>query len=226
MKKIAYFALFICFIFDFIECTQKEEQESTEPVSQKVITPTQKIVLWNGKDYSGWKLVLEDPGVDVKTVWSVKNGNAYCTGVPKGYMRTVDSYTNYKLHVEWRWPEEPGNSGVLLHCQEPDTVWPVCVEAQLHSGDAGDFILMGGTLLNEQVDKTMRRIRKKEESSEKAAGEWNTYDIICKDDTIKLFVNGVLQNVGTGSSVKSGFIALQSEGKPIEFRNIYLEPVE
>jgi hypothetical protein len=32
-----------------------------------------------------------------------------------------------------------------------------------------------------------------------------------------------LQNAGTGASMSSGPIALQSEGAPIEFRNIVLE---
>jgi len=39
-------------------------------------------------------------------------------------------------------------------------------------------------------------------------------------------VNGVLQNEGTDASVTSGWICLQSEGSPIEFRNIYLQPLD
>jgi hypothetical protein len=38
-------------------------------------------------------------------------------------------------------------------------------------------------------------------------------------------VNGVLQNEATGTSVDSGAIGLQAEGKVVEFRNIYLEPL-
>lgn len=192
---------------------------------ETVITPTQKIVLWNGKDFSGWKFVLQDPSVDPTTVWSVKDGDVHCLGVPKGYMRTEKAFKNYKLHAEWRWPGEPGNSGVLLHCQEPDSVWPACIEAQLHAGSAGDFILMGGSSANEQVDKTKRRLEKKEASSEKTPGEWNAYDIICNGDRIELYVNGVPQNVATGTSLTGGTISFQSEGKPVEFRNIYLEPL-
>ena len=43
---------------------------------------------------------------------------------------------------------------------------------------------------------------------------------------LKLTVNGVLQNEGTDATPSSGPICLQSEGSPIEFRNIYLEPVD
>ena len=156
----------------------------------------------------------------------VKDGLLHCTGVPNGYIKTKSRYANYKLTVEWRWPAEPGNSGVLLHMREPDAIWPKCIEAQLMSENAGDFWMIGGTTINEQVDKSERRVVKKEESSEKAPGEWNIYEIVCKDDMIHLTVNDVVQNIGTGASVKTGKICFQSEGKPIEFRAIYLEPLD
>ncbi len=60
------------------------------------------------------------------------------------------------------------------------------------------------------------------DSSEKPAGEWNTMEVICKSDTIEVIVNGVLQNKGTGVSMSKGHICLQSEGKDIEFRNVFL----
>ncbi|HEC02656.1 MAG TPA: DUF1080 domain-containing protein, partial [Phycisphaerales bacterium] len=56
-------------------------------------------------------------------------------------------------------------------------------------------------------------------------GQWNSYDIICDGKTITLFVNGLLQNKGADVDPSSGPISLQSEGSPIEFRNIYIEPV-
>ncbi|MHC4233413.1 MAG: 3-keto-disaccharide hydrolase, partial [Planctomycetota bacterium] len=58
------------------------------------------------------------------------------------------------------------------------------------------------------------------------AGEWNSYDILCKDNTIQLTVNGILQNTATESTLVAGAICLQSEGSPIEFRNIKLTPLK
>ena len=186
----------------------------------------EKTMLFNGHDLTGWKLFVEDDSVDVNTVWSVADGVIHCTGKPSGYMRTEADYANYKLHVEWRWPAQPGNSGVLLHMSEPDTVWPKSIECQLMSGNAGDFYVIGGTDFKEHVDKSTRRVPKKADSSENPAGEWNTYEIYCRGNTIRSFVNGVLQNEATETTVSSGKICLQSEGKPIEFRNIYLESLD
>ena len=59
-------------------------------------------------------------------------------------------------------------------------------------------------------------------SSEKATGEWNTMEVICKGDTIEVYVNGVLQNRGTNVSLNKGSVCLQSEGGDIEFRNVFL----
>ena len=64
------------------------------------------------------------------------------------------------------------------------------------------------------------------ERRNKPIGQWNTYDIICKDDWIVVMVSDILQNVATKCFDKSGRICLQSEGTPIEYRNIYIEPLE
>jgi len=71
-----------------------------------------------------------------------------------------------------------------------------------------------------------RNVKKLKDSSEKPLGQWNNYDIICKDDWVVALVNGVLQNVATQCSVTSGKICLQSEGTPIECRNIWVELLE
>jgi len=183
----------------------------------------QKTSLFNGQNMDNWKPYLENPDVDPATVWSVQNGLLRCEGRPSGYIRTTEDYSNYNLHVEWRWPEKPSNSGVLLHMSEPDMIWPKAIEAQLMNQNAGDFYVIGGTDFKEHKGKKSRRVPKLNDSSEKDPGQWNTYDIICRGNTIELYVNGVLQNKATEATVNSGKICLQSEGTPIEFRNIKLE---
>lgn len=194
------------------------------------VIPKEKIMLWNGKDFTGWKLFVGNPEHNVTKTWSVGDGVIRCEGKPSGYMRTEKDYANYLLHVEWRWPGKGGNNGALVHMSGPDRVWPKSLECQLYSQNAGDFWVIGGVETKEHAKGGSRvrgrRTIKLKDSSEKPLGEWNTYDIICKDDWVVVLVNGVLQNVATGCSVKSGKICLQSEGMPIEYRNIYVEPLE
>ncbi len=191
-------------------------------------TSAKSISLFNGKDLEGWKLFCPDEKVDATTVWSVRDGVVHCAGMPFGYMRTEKSYKNYRLVVEWRWPDKPANSGVLLHAQEPDKVWPQCIEAQLQHTRAGDFVSMGETTqFNELPEHKgfFGGVRREGPSAEKPAGKWNRYEILCDGDTIELRVNGKLVNKATGSNLKKGHIAFQSEGGPIEFRKIELTPL-
>ena len=193
-----------------------------------------KIELFNGQNLDNWDIVVDSEDGEPKDLFYVEDGILNTLGDPFGYLRTKESYSNYKLHVEWRWPEEPTNSGVLLNIQGKDMIFPHCVEAQLMNGKAGDFVLMGkgaaitvkdSTYLVTSEERRYLAIAKFDESSEKPAGEWNSYDITSKDGSLELFVNGVLQNVGTGMSLTEGNIALQSEGSPLQFRNIYLLPL-
>jgi hypothetical protein len=195
-----------------------------------VVVPKEKIILWNGKDFTGWIRFLRDSAADVGDTWSVANGVLQCTGRPAGYMRTEQAYADYHLHVEWRWPAKPGNNGVLVHTTGKDTVWPKSLECQLASGNAGDFWVIGGVETAEHAKGGSRvkgrRTVKLKDSSEKPPGQWNRYDIICKDDWVVVLVNGVLQNVATECSEQAGAVCLQSEGAPIEYRNIWVEPLE
>jgi hypothetical protein len=198
----------------------QEAAPPTPPASPKEVTP-----LFNGKDLAGWKPHLGDKDADPAKVWSVKDGVLRCEGKPTGYIRTDGAYRDYELVVEWRWPGEGGNSGVLVHTGGPDTVWPRSIESQLGSGDAGDFWVIGGTDFAEHTDKDERRVPNKTDGSEKPLGEWNTMRIVADNDTLTVFVNDQEVNKATQTTVTSGAICLQSEGTPIEFRRVELRPL-
>ena len=156
----------------------------------------------------------------------------HTSGVPNGYIRTTETYGNFKLHVEWRWMGEPTNSGVLLHVRGQDMIWPNAIECQLMHEHAGDLVLIGkgaGVTVNDStylVPSEENRyiiIPMQEEVSEHDPGEWNSYDITSLNGSIEVVVNGVLQNSGRDMTLTEGYILLQSEGSPMQFRNIYLE---
>lgn len=190
--------------------------------------------LLKGENLDNWKPYLESSDVDPTAVWSVQDGVLRCEGKPSGYIRTIEEYSNYKLHVEWRWADVPSNSGILLHTSGEDKLWPLCVEAQLMHENAGDLvtiqhasaITVNGERYTPTGDKFYKIIPKQNDSTENLPGQWNSYDIVCKDNTIQLTVNGVLQNTATESTLVAGAICLQSEGSPIEFRNIKLIPLK
>ena len=199
----------------------QSRQKNTKNQQNRRNEKTANIQLFNGKNLSNWVFQLKDPAINPVTVFTVQNGVIHIKGDPFGYMRTKDEYSEYKLHVEWRYPGEASNSGVFIHAQLPDTVWLKCFECQLKSGSAGDFVCMNGAKMNE-IKNNSRVVNKMAPSSEKPVGEWNAMEITCKSNTIEVYVNGTLQNKATGISETKGHICLQSEGKDVEFRNVFI----
>ncbi len=192
---------------------------------ESAVAPTSKVELFDGKSLTGWTFVSESKDFPAASIWSVKDGVIACQGKPNGYARTLKKYRDYQLHLEWRFPAGPGNSGVFLHLGGEDKVWATCLEVQLLTGAAGEVRCNGGSRVKELTDASNIAVPRRQSASEKPLGEWNQCDIICRGDTMTVSVNGVMQNKVTGASSSSGTIGLQAEGKPVEFRNIVIEPL-
>lgn len=185
--------------------------------------------MFNGRDFSGWELRTE-PAAAVGSVFSVQaDGVIAASGSPLGFLATTASYRNYKLHVEWRWPGKTGNGGVLLHISEGpmDRVWPLSQQVQTKFGAVGDVLPMAGASFAEPLTGDKPPLKAHiATGSEKPAGEWNSADIVCRDGTIEVTVNGVLQNRISNAKPSEGRIGFQLEGTPYELRRVSLAPLD
>jgi hypothetical protein len=185
------------------------------------------IPLFDGTALDAWTCHLPD-GTPCDAVWSVADGVLACAGQPIGYLRTQDRFTSFHLAVEWRFDpaQGAGNSGVLLRVNGADQVWPRSIEAQLHSTNAGDIWNIDAMSMQVAPERTSgRRTERGQPSSEKPLGEWNRYDVWLWGPRLELYVNGVLQNTADWCEETPGYVALQSEGAPIEFRTVVLTPI-
>lgn len=196
--------------------------------------PLQWRDLFNGKDLTGW--------VDVNTspeTWSVKDGLLVCKGKPIGVMRSDKQYENFLLHIEWRHMEAGGNSGVFawsegsvpagrnlpkgMEIQMLELDW--VNQHKLKDGSLPPIAYVHGELFGANGLKTVPDNPRGERSKSienrcKGKGEWNEYDVVCVDGTVKLSVNGKFVNGVSKASVKKGYLCLESEGAEIHFRNI------
>jgi len=222
MKTTAKVLLYVPVVLSCVNCWAQNPK------------PLQFRDLFNGKDLSGWLNVNTE-----KDTWSVRDGMIVCTGHPIGGMRTDRQYENFILHIEWMHMEAGGNSGTFLwsegtvpegkrlpkglevqmleldwvnqHKQKDGTLPPI---AYVH----GEVFGAGGL---QTVPDNPRGSRSKSiENRCKGKGEWNTYDVVAVDGTVKLSVNGKFVNGISKASVKKGYICLESEGAEIHFRNI------
>ncbi len=241
MKPLPIASLLLC----LAACNStKHESPSHHDASHEEHAAPTPIALFNGTDLAGWHVDVPraDDNPDIQPTFVVRDGHLVSLGAPQGHIITDESYSNYRLTVEYRWTGEPGKCGVLVHSSTPRRLYgmfPASIECQMHQGNAGDFWCIGediavpnmlerrGPQENWGVDEgKARRIKNLTDGSEKPVGEWNTLVIECRGDTVTVWVNGDLVNEGYDCTVSKGQIALQAEGSEVEFRKLELTPLE
>lgn len=171
--------------------------------------------------------------------WKVNGKELICSGTPIGVVRSKDEYENFVLHVEWKHSKAGGNSGVFVWSKAvpgpkrlPDGVEAQILELEwvkINTKDGvappearvhGEMFGMGDVQV--VADNPSGNKSFPVEFRCKGKGEWNTYDLVCVDGTIKLAVNGKFVNGLSKATQKKGYICLESEGSEITFRNIKL----
>jgi hypothetical protein len=180
------------------------------------------IVLFNGKDLSGWKLLNPKHA----NGWKAKDGVLINDvtqekGKPHksfGNLRTEKEFEDFNLTLETRLPKD-GNSGIYLRG---------IYEVQVCDS-------YGRPLDPHNMGAIYSRICPTE-AAEKPAGEWQTFDITLVDRHATVILNGkkIIDNqpiLGcTGGAMwsdqlKPGPIYLQGDHAGVEYRNIVLKPV-
>ena len=194
--------------------------------------PTKTIDLWNSKNAAGWEFI-NPSSTDIKSVCQRESDSViHVAGKPIGYLATIDSYENYTLHLEYRWPIDAvqnSNSGVLVHISSGPidrNLWPLCFQIQTKISRGGDILPMAGAKFIEPLstapDAKTPLLERQKSNCEKPVGEWNFVDIVCLDSTIECSMNGVIQNHVSKCNPHAGRIGIQLEGVPFEFRNMRL----
>lgn len=200
--------------------------------------------LFNGKDLKGWHTDVPDMDKDssLKTPFIVRNGMLVSLGTPGGHLITDSEYQNYRLDVQYRFAGKPGNCGILVHASTPRALYdmfPKSIEVQLMHENAGDFWCIVEDIRVQDMEKRrgpedqwgttedkLRRIINLTDGSEKPLGEWNNVKIECLNNSIKVWVNGDLVNLGFDCTAQKGQIALQAEGSEVEFKKVILTPIK
>ena len=214
--------------------------------SDQAASPDRVIQLFNGKDLSNWEadVPARDTNTQLPDSFVVRNGMLVSLGKPEGHLVTKQAYRDYRLEVEYRFPGQPGNCGVLVHASKPRALYkmfPQSVEVQMNSGHAGDFWVIQEDIQVPDMDKRRpreagqkwggaegdaRRILNLTDDSEKPLGQWNTMVIEARGRAVTVWVNGDLVNNGVNASVDHGKIAIQAEGAEVEFRKVEMKPLE
>src|SRR5690349_20542933 len=200
--------------------------------------------LFNGTDLSGWHIDIPamDKDSTLRNPFIIRNGLLVSLGEPGGHLITDSVYQNYRLEFNYRFAGKPGNCGVLVHASEPRALYkmfPKSIEVQMMHENAGDFWCIQQDITTPDMEARRgpksewgvsegkgRRILNLTDNSEKPLGEWNTMRIECLKDTVKVWVNNDLVNLGYQATAQKGQIAVQAEGAEVEFRKLLLTPIK
>lgn len=206
-------ALLICVLLTIISC-------------KKPLIPS----LFNGEDLEGWHIDVPkmDSIPDARNPFIVRKNMLVSLGTPRGHLITDAIYKDYRLVVEYRFPEKPGNCGLLVHASTPKVLYemfPKSIEVQMEHNNAGDFwVIVEDITVDNMIERRgleeewgitegkKRRILNLTNGSENPLKEWNQMTIECLKNEIKVWVNGDLVNHGYNATASSGQIALQAEG--------------
>ena len=196
------------------------------------------VPLFNGQDLTGWVNANCAP-----ETWSVREGVIHCTGRPTGALRTARQYENFILEVEWRHLSKGGNSGVFIWgtpIAAPAVPFLRGIEVQVldhgyaedyekENGKKADWFTTHGDVfpIHGATMKPFGRHRGDRsfpsEDRSKGTPEWNHYRIVCTNGVLRLSVNGKEVSGGEDCNYSKGYLALESEGAPVEFRNIRIK---
>jgi hypothetical protein len=196
-----------------------------------------------------WRTLAKDDFADVNgspDTWTWKDGVLRCSGLPIGVLRTRQKFTNFDLVVSWRHLRSAGNSGVFawvpdeaLEGLKPDVLPGYGIEVQMldhgyreqyekTSGKKGDWFTTNGDIFAVGKSKLTpfpplspdgsRSFPRKDLS--RGVGEWNHYYVRGVNGELRLWVNGEEVSGGRGADPRTGYLCLESEGSPVEFKDI------
>ena len=121
------------------------------------VAPTEKVALFNGKDYDGWDLWMRKDkfAKPAEEVFTVKDGAMHITGEGFGGATTKKAYKDYHLKMQFRFTGEAfatrqgktADGGLLFHCIGPEGlyggIWHLSFECNIIQGRTGDLIVVG-----------------------------------------------------------------------------------
>lgn len=200
----------------------------------------------------GWIPLTENDFQNVNTdpdTWKWKDGTIFCKGTPVGVTRSKKKYTNFEMVATWRHMKYAGNSGIFLWASEdgleglkPGQLPKAGIEVQiLDHGYAenyektnkkksdwftthGDVFPVGKSKMTPFEPKSPKGSRSfPSKNLSKGVGEWNHYYIKAINGEVRLWVNGEQVSGGKDCDPKTGYLCLESEGSPIEFKGLKIK---
>ena len=196
------------------------------------------VSMFNGKDLTGWKGLVENPVARSKMTpkqlaeaqkkadeamnggWKVKD-NKLVFEAKGDNLCTQDQYGDFEMGVDWKITKD-GDAGIYLRGSPQVQIWDTArsqVGAQVGSGGL--------------YNNTMN-MRNPLKVADNPVGEWNSFHIIMKGERVTVYLNGelvvdnvILENYWDRSIpiFSTEQIELQAHGTLVEYRDLYIRKI-
>lgn len=219
---------------------KKERKSAQQWLSQADQKEKGYVSLFNGKDLTGWKGLVENPIARAKMTadqlkqkqekadeamrndWKVEDGLLVYVGHGFDNLCTDKAYGDFEMTVDWKLDpngEEP-DAGVYLRGTPQVQIWDI------RRTNVGAQVGSGGLYNNQKNRSTPTSVE------DNKLGEWNTFYIKMVGDKVTVKLNGVtvvdnvtLENYWDRSQpiFPREQIEMQAHGSRVYFRDIYLK---
>jgi hypothetical protein len=185
--------------------------------------------LYNGKDLDGWDCYQGE-----LAAWQANGDLLSCTKEGGGWLRTKKVYSDYVLKLEYKIPAG-GNSGVGIRVPPTGAVHKDGMEIQILDDDDKAYKDLNAA----QYCGSIYYQSPAKRGATQKPNEWNSMEITCAGPHVKIVLNGQVVNDVQLDTFKEavspneyspladrpevGFIALQSHGSQVDFRNVEVQ---
>ena len=174
------------------------------------------ISLFNGENLDGWEIQNGGQFSVADGVLKINKGT--------GWLRSADTFGDFKLTMEYRFMEKDANSGIFVRTgptsHDDENGWPnngyqvQCFDTLEGEYPLGFIIPYGAPEF--KSDSSLDALK----SVYKPAKEWLTYEISCQGETVEVKLNGTVITTAIEIKNLTGHIGIQGEHGHLEFRKI------
>ncbi len=166
------------------------------------------VSLFNGRDFSGWRFGNSAALDKLPANWKVEDGVIKLTGGGNPHLASQWDYEDFDVRLEWRGMVAGYNSGFFVRSGRAVGANQI----NLAQSDAGH--LMGGAKGGNKVPELQKPVQ-----------EWNEWRVLAIGDRLTFWCNGKKAWEVTDFKPSRGYLGLQAEGRPMEFRNIRIKEI-
>ena len=154
--------------------------------------------------------------------WKLDGEILSCAGDKVGheFLRYAPELADFVVHAEWRHIKTEGvtnyNGGLYVRTATDESIWH-----QVQTTPGGGY-LFGMTPVNGTPTRVNLR-EKPWENRVRPDGEWNSMEIRAVGKQMTLWINDATVTEWNQCEVPKGYVAIEAEGYPMEWRNVQLK---